>query len=58
MNLLTYLLTHSPNLRAIVDDLAGGTIRCLGDEVDGADEFQYFVYVSWKKDIFVRFWEL
>ncbi len=44
-SLLTYILPS---------DLAGGTKRCLGDEVDGADEFQDFVCVSWKIDAFVK----
>ncbi len=41
-----YFLTYSSNLCAVVGDLGGGTIRCLGDEVDGADEFQDFARVS------------
>ncbi len=30
----------------MVGDSTGGTIRYLGDEVDGADEFQNFVRMS------------
>ncbi len=47
--------TLSFNLRAVVGDLASGTIRCLGDKVDSTGEFQDFVCMSWKKDVFVRF---
>ncbi len=48
-------VTYSPNLRTRVGDLAGGRIRCLGDEVDNADEFQDFIHVRWKKEVFLRF---
>ncbi len=36
------LMTRNPNFCAMVGDLAEGTIKCLGDEVDGADEFAGF----------------
>ncbi len=57
-SLLLRSYSYFPNLLTIVGDLAGGAIRCLVDEVDGADGFQDYVCVSWKKDIFVRFLEL
>ncbi len=52
------VFTYFPNLCFIVGDWAGGMIGCLGDEVDGTVEFQDFVSMSWKIDVFVRFWEL
>ncbi len=45
--------SYSPDLCVAVGDSTGGTIRCLG-----ADKFQSFVRVSWKKEVFVRSWEL
>ncbi len=42
----------------MVGDLSGSTIRCLGEEADGADEFQDFIRLRRKKDVFVRFWKL
>ncbi len=50
--------TYSSNLCVMVGNFAGGMRGCLGHEVDGVDEFQGLLRVSWKKDVFVRFWEL
>ncbi len=50
--------SYSPNLLTMVGNLAEGTTRYLGDKVGGTDKFQDFVHVSWKKDVFVGFWEL
>ncbi len=51
-------LTYIPNLHARVGDLTECIITCLRGEVGGADEFPNFVCVNWKKNVFVRFWEL